>query len=420
MLKKLIFSLTGFVLFSLVWWWRLQAEGRFNFKNNQKITIVGQVSSSPRIQNHSQRFFIGQIEVFAPQYPSYVYGEKLRVSGTLKTRVINPNFKQFRLIYPKISKVVSQPSSSKKIQAFLYRFRAQVESIYNQVLPEPEASLLSGIVLGSKRELPEEFYQALQQTSTLHIVVASGYNLTVVTSIVLGFLSGPLKRQWAVLASLVFAWGYVALVGFEPAVLRAGIMISALMMGQLLNRQTSSLRALFLAGGVMLLSQPQILWNLGFQLSFLATLGLVLLSPMFSKLDQIKFLNFGPSLKETLSAQIMVLPLLVYHFQSFSPIGFLINPLVLFLTAPLTFIGIFQALFFAVFKPFSKLFSWFTYGLLHTMVVVIKLGQVFSKNIFIAQLPLGFFVIYYGIVFYLTFRYYQKTSVSKKIIQKQP
>ncbi|MBU0619142.1 hypothetical protein KKD62_02805 [Patescibacteria group bacterium] len=169
MSKRFLTYLTLFVLFCLVWWWRFQAERSQDLKSGMQVKLTGRVASEPILQGAKQRFSIGKFTVIAPSFPYYQYGEKLIITGTLEQQVINSYFSRFSLIYPDIVQFTSDNNQKRGFRAKLLAWRQQLEGQFNQLLPEPEASLLSGVVLGSRREMPADFWQALRATGTLRV-----------------------------------------------------------------------------------------------------------------------------------------------------------------------------------------------------------------------------------------------------------
>jgi len=205
--------------------------------------------------------------------------------------------------------------------------RANLDHRISEVLPSPQAELLSGILLGNKKDLPAELKLALRDSSTLHIVVVSGQNLTLLAALVLR-LSGVLKRKTAILLSFAVILFYVMLTGAQIPVLRAAVMAMLVFGAEVFGRQKSGIWILIVAGGVMLLVNPKWITDLSFQLSFLATLGVIAVSPVLERT-----LNFLPGfikqdLAITIGAQIMVMPIIIQNFHQLSLVGILTNLLV--------------------------------------------------------------------------------------------
>lgn len=191
-----------------------------------------------------------------------------------------------------------------------------------QVLPEPEASLAAGILLGVKRQMPQEFYQSLVKTGTLHIVAASGFNVMVVGGALMAILSRLLGRGVGIGAGVAGIWLYVVLAGGSASVVRAGVMGSLTLMAYYWGRPTEAKRLLWVAAGVMLVFNPLYIVDIGFQLSVAATVGLLYFSPRVNSW-------LGEYLYPTLAASVATAPIIWYHFGRLSLISPLVNLLVL-------------------------------------------------------------------------------------------
>ncbi|OGE17651.1 hypothetical protein A2769_04035 [Candidatus Daviesbacteria bacterium RIFCSPHIGHO2_01_FULL_37_27] len=215
--------------------------------------------------------------------------------------------------------------------------RDNLDSKIAEILPSPQAQLLSGIVLGQNKELPGQLRLALRDTSTLHIVVASGQNLSMVAGFFL-FFSGLIKRKTALILSFLSIVFYTLLTGAEVPILRAAIMVSAGFLAQALGREKDSIWIVIGVGALMLLINPVWITSLSFQLSFLATLGVVGVSPMLmSKFAKIpKFIR--GDLSVSLAAQVLVLPVIAQNFHQISLVALPANLLVLW-TIPFIMIG---------------------------------------------------------------------------------
>jgi len=223
---------------------------------------------------------------------------------------------------------------------FLDQVREAITTAVQQSLPpEPQASLLLGMMIGVKSRFPSDFYEALRATGTLHVVVVSGYNITVLINAVgksLPFL--PLRIRGAITALVIFL--FVSLVGFEAPVVRAAIMGTIALLATVLGRQKDALRAFLVTGGVMLIFNPKWSTELSFQLSFLATLGLILLTPVLDRYVPAKKVPLRGDLVTTLAAQVFVWPLIAYTFRQVSMISPLVNTLVLWTTPIITVLGL--------------------------------------------------------------------------------
>lgn len=199
----------------------------------------------------------------------------------------------------------------------------KLEQTISRALPEPQASFMAGLLLGARRNIPKNLLDSFATTGTTHIIALSGYNITIIAAAlasIFNFLTLAKKQSfWLAMAAIIF---FVWLTGFQVSLIRAAIMGILTLFALTSGRLYSIHNALALAGALMILFDPFILLhNISFQLSFLATLGIVWLFPIFSRL--------GETLGTTLSAQIMVMPLITYYFGNLSLISPLANLLIL-------------------------------------------------------------------------------------------
>ncbi|MBI3577369.1 ComEC/Rec2 family competence protein [Candidatus Gottesmanbacteria bacterium] len=153
---------------------------------------------------------------------------------------------------------------------------ATFTSVINQLLPEPHAGLLAGISFGTKATLSKVLVNDLIKTGTLHIVALSGMNITIVSSVVSLTLLRLVSRRITSLLTIGMIIGFIWFVGISPSVIRAAIMGILSLLAVIFGRQSWPLFAWILAVSSMLLLNPQWIGDLSFQLSALATLGIIL------------------------------------------------------------------------------------------------------------------------------------------------
>ncbi len=295
----------------------------------------------------------GEWEVRIKGYTEFMPGEVVEVEGVVdeRGRVVGD---QVEIItnhkFPaRIASQTEAGGSNYTIDNTLIlisSLRNWAVSRLQQGLPEPHASLAIGILLGVKRGMPGEFYDQLVKTGTVHLVAASGYNVTVVAGAVLAGLGWILPRYVALGFAILGVGGYVMLSGAEPAIVRAGLMGSLTLMGVMLGRMSEARWLLWVSAWMMLMVRPALIMDVGFQLSVSATVGLLYLMPWLqkfeirnSKSETIqKFATefFYP----TLAATVATAPVLWWHFGRVSGLGILVNmvilpvvPLIMFLSA---------------------------------------------------------------------------------------
>jgi len=207
--------------------------------------------------------------------------------------------------------------------------RAQLDERISRLLPSPQAQLLSGIILGNKTDLPADLKLNLRDTSTLHIVVVSGQNLTMLAGVTMFLLSGILHKRLAISLSFILIVFYTLLTGAQIPVLRAAVMAGLSLTAQFFGRQKEALWLLIVTAAMMLLINPKWLFDLSFQLSFLATFGVVVVAPMLNKLLEKRLPSLiSQDLSVTTAAQIMVTPFIIQSFHQFSIVGIATNLMV--------------------------------------------------------------------------------------------
>ena len=254
------------------------------------------------------------------------------------------------------------------------QLRYILEVNFGRLLPVNEAGLLSGIVFGNKKALSTDLYQALKQTGTLHIVVASGMNVTMLAGFLMGVLALFFKRKIALVPLVVMIWFYALMSGFDPPIIRASIMTSLTFLAQELGRPALTPRILFLTALLMLMINPSLVSSVSFQLSFASTAGLIFIQPIIGKLKNRILQN--ESLSTTLAAQIATLPIVILNFGQYNFLSPLVNFLVLWTVPYLLSFGMIIAFLNFLFYPVAQLLAYLVYPIAKYFVIVVKL---FSK-----------------------------------------
>lgn len=273
------------------------------------------------------------------------------------------------------------------------------------LLPQPQAGLLVGMVLGVKSSLPFEFNGALRRTSTIHMVVVSGQNLTLLSGFILAFAS-LIGRRKVIVVNLAVILFYAFLTGFQIPVIRAAIMVILASFAQLFDREADSWWILFLTGATMLIYNPNWLLSVSFQLSFLATIGVIIVAP-----EVINRLNFLPNLIKqdfgiSMSAQALTWPIIAIYFHQASPVGLFANALVLW-TVPLIMIsGAATLLISLISINLAIILSLIPHVLLtYFSYIVIFFNSFSSSSIYVGNISvftwLGYYILLLAAYFYL-------------------
>ncbi|MCX6813948.1 MAG: ComEC/Rec2 family competence protein [Candidatus Azambacteria bacterium] len=361
-----------------------------NFDASEKIIFSGKIIEEPdRRSNFSQYVLesevLGRVLIKTNLYPEYFYGDILKLNGKAETP---ENFSEFDyqnylakdnifLVskYPEIT-IVERPAN-KDFYGHLLSIKKSFIDTINKIIFEPQASFLAALLVGAKRTLPPDLVDAFNRTGTSHIVAISGYNISIVSVMLLNFLGYLLLPRrlifWFVGIGLIL---FTLIAGAGASVVRAAIMGGLLILARREGRSYQITNAIIFAGAVMLFFNPYLLrYDAGFQLSFLATLGLVYLAPHFNKwFSRLpNFLSFRANLAATLSAQIMTLPVILFGFGRFSLIAILANVLVLPVVPLTMFFGFLAGLLGFVSLKIAAIFIFPAWLLLSYQIWVVKI-----------------------------------------------
>lgn len=258
----------------------------------------------------------------------------------------------------------------------LFALREYLTEIINFALPEPHSSLLTGIILGNKVQLDRDLLQTFRAVGLSHLIAVSGYNLTVISQNINTALK-PIIGRRSVYISIVLVVVFIILTGAPASVLRAGAMAIILAIGSLIGRPTKAVYILLIGSLALILFEPKLLFEIGFQLSVTATYGLIRVAPLIDKLTEklIGPKSFYKICSETFGATLTTAPILILYFGQFSALGFLTNIFVLPIIPLAMALGVF-GLFFAAFLPnLGQLVFAPSWPLLEWIITVAKFAE---------------------------------------------
>ena len=384
---------------------------KFKIPFDERISFSGFIINQPAVKISSQEFYlqlsppyVGSILVKTSLYPRFNYGSELALSGVIKKP--EPAGYADYLAKERINGIIAFPEigligegGGSVVKNALFKIKNKVFGVFQQILPQKESAFLTGLILGGRSEFSEEFKKAMSLSGTTHLVALSGYNITIIIWAMMGILSNFLRRRSSFIITLFIILGFVVMTGATSSVVRAAIMGVLVLFAREIGRLYDFRNAIVLAALVMVLENPKVLiFDTGFQLSFLAVLGIVYLRPALQKLLRFKdnpgFLSWRDNFLTTASAQLAVVPLLIFDFGAFSPVSLLANILILELI-PLTMAfgfliiaGSFLSYYFAL------VLGWFTLILLKTEIVLIEFFAKISLPVSI-KLSVVTAVVYY-------------------------
>lgn len=268
-----------------------------------------------------------------------------------------------------------------------------------QLLPSPQAELLSGILLGQNKNLPGRLKLALRDTSTLHIVVASGQNLSMVAGFFLSF-TGLIGRKKATALGLLASVFYTLMSGMQLPILRAAIMFSFASLASFFGRVRDGWWVLVVTAALMLLVNPAWITNLSFQLSFLATFGMIVVSPILLKyLSKIPIIS--QDLAVTIAAQVMVTPIIAQNFHQVSLVSVIANILILWTISFIMILGSLMLLFGSIFAILTNIFLTYFIYIVQFLSSLSFAWEYVGEQIWIVWL--GYYLVLAGIMLSLNY-----------------
>jgi competence protein ComEC len=375
------------------------------YNNSGKIEFIGIVSEPPEKQDNKSRIIVsvhnvnGQAAYGKFLYNNY-FSSDLKYGDVISGQIAfeePPNFENFNYrtylkgegiisIVQEMDYQVVERNAGSKLMAWIFELRDRLAASLASALPEPQASLCQGIVLGIRNHIPPDLKSDLSASGTTHLLAISGLNLTIIAGLFLsvGLLLFGRRYYIYVWLTLVIIWFYSMLTGLQAPVIRSAIMASIFLLAEILGRQKNAFPALTLSAAIMVFLSPQVLFNLSFQLSFLAMIGLIYITPFFRDIGR-KSINASlgedgfwtkpliaitDSFSVSLGAVIAVWPIGAYTFGIISFIG----PLTTFLISPaLIPIIIFGSLtaFVGLFNPvIAQIIAWIAWLFLSYMIVI--------------------------------------------------
>jgi len=397
--KNKYFILTGFMILVFA-----GGIARFNSSNldnrnflgqaGKEVALDGYINSEPEIDGNFQRFIFktnGEgVLIIVKAFPRYKFGNDLRIVGTLELPKNTTDFDyvtylkkdgiRLVLFLPEIeNNTQTSLSFWDNLKLGLYKnifiVKDRFEQAINLSIPEPNASFINGILLGSRQNIPDDLKQAFNKTSTTHILAISGYNIMIISEAVLLGLIWFVRRRVAFWISVGIIILFVILTGASASVVRAAVMGLLISFAHGYGRLYDQKNSIILAGAAMIWINPFVLvFDIGFQLSFAAVLGLIYLYPRInSKLYKIpKFGGIKELLLMTLSAQLAVLPLALYYFGNFSLVSLPTNILILSFLPYAMLGGFISGLAGMIFLPLGQAIGYIAWAITTYQIEVVR------------------------------------------------
>lgn len=294
---------------------------------------------------------IGKVRVRTLQLLSIHRGDEISASGKMTKPLGN---RQGSISFANVSSITKHLSLVERLRQLFFK------AIYTNVA-EPEASLSLGFLLGTRNSLPDEFNEKLNRTGLTHIVAVSGYNLTIIVEAVRRIM-GKKSRKAVLLVSLGLIGIFMLFTGMAPSIARAAIVSVISLIAWYFGKKINPLTVILISAGITAYLNPLYIWlDLGWWLSVLAFTGVLIVGPLIGEryLPKLKDKLIPAMLLETLSAQIMTLPLILSVFGRLSiisiPANLVIVPFIPLAMLLIFLTGILGMLNIAIVKMFSLL-----------------------------------------------------------------
>jgi competence protein ComEC len=360
-----------------------------------------------------------------PSNQVYHYGDIIRLRGKVKTPPENEDFSyrdylaaQHIHSYMSNAEVTVLPGKGgNPLLRAVYAFKEKsLENIYH-MFPDPESSLLAGILLGVDTGLTDRLQQAFKDTGTAHIIAISGFNMSIIAGVFVLLFSRFLgKRRGAMLAVAGIVL-YTIMVGASAAVVRAALMGTLALFAVQVGRRQLALNTLLGVALIMCIWNPLYIWDVGFQLSFFATLGLILYADPFTRFSNRILTKLFPSAAGekfaelfaefvllTLAAQLTTIPIMAYQFQRISLVSFIANPFILPPQPAVMILGGLAVLLSHIWFPLGQLAAWLAWPFVEYTIRAVELfDRVPHGTLVLGRLSLWFVIFFYVALFAVTF-----------------
>lgn len=388
------------------------------------------------IKNNSKDLNTKSLEKFQNKnITNLEFGDKVKIKGEFIKPEKQRNYKGFDYNnYLKQKDILGtiQVQELEKINQnkslknnFINLVNNYVQSLKNkayQILPEKIASLFIGIVFGDRSMIDEETVQNFNASSLSHILAVSGMHFTFLISGVIILLKDFLGRKKTYILGIVVILLYMVITGFSASIFRAGIMGILMLISKLIYRKNDIWTSISISLLFMIIYNPFLIFDIGLQLSYCAMIGILFFQKMIykyliKKILKIKKLRYHPQkwimtfiskileyISVTISAQILILPIMIYNFHSISVYFLFSNLLASFITEPLFIISWIFLFLIIICMPVAKFISILIIFFYKLLILFSKLGQLPYAQILVER-PYLFFTIIYFLVLTLILIY---------------
>ena len=404
------------------------------YKNCYKIKVL-------KVQNSSKNVKNTYLKLFIDKKINLEYGDIIKCKGDLEKGKEARNYRGFDYnTYLKTQKIygifnsIKVEKISKDIDIFSIanNISNKIEEKIDLLLNETEANLCKGLILGKTQEIEESIKENFRIVNISHILAISGLHVTYIVMLITIISQRIIGKKYGTVFVIVVLIFYMFLVGFTPSIVRACIMGILVNLAFLVHRKNNFWNSLALSLLLILINNPYSILNIGLQLSYLATIGIVSFSRKIrKKIDNFKFLKNNlvirknnkiqtlvNKIKENLSvmfsAQILILPIMIYNFNIIGTYFIISNLLVSVIIGTTIFLSILLVTSSFIFFPISKIFSHILTILLQLLIIISNISKLPFSKIYIPTPSILSIIFYYVMIYVLNFldNVYSKESDS--------
>jgi competence protein ComEC len=449
---KIKFIITGTVLFFLIgsiefFWCNSINESKYKGISSGVDTVVGYIDSEPDIKDNKISYIINSNKVIHNGKPLYIsgkvlmtiskenteyifdYGKNIEVTGTLiipQSRR-NPGGFDYKRFLAKdgvsatiYAKSISVEKSSVKNESSLISFgvnlKNKIVSVINKSLPKKQAGLLNAMLIGVRENLDNDVKEAFSDSGLTHIMAVSGMNVAFIV-FPLSFILKKLhfKRIKANIVIIISLIIFIFVTGFTPSVLRAVIMAIIILLGQIIMRDSDVASSVALSALLLLMFNPYFLFDIGFQLSYLATISIILFYKNIRDFFEKRKIPciISDVLSVTIAAQIGVVMIIVFYYNKISLVSIVSNLLVVPLVGTVTILGFSMAVLGQISIQISQILGCVNYLLLSFILSITQIVANLPFAVIKVATPNLFLILLYYI-FLLTI-YFKNKLVKCKI-----
>ena len=423
---------------------RAEPDNLLYYHNRGVVTINGIVVEPPELKQNSLQIVVesqslraedlavrepevvGRVIFYLPLGSDLQYGDLVEITDELipPDEGVNFSWREYlkhqgvysTMEFPRLRLIARNQGNP--LMTVLYRLRDNGGQVLSKIFPSPEDSLLKGILLGDESYISPALSTAYRLTGTSHIIAISGFNMSVLAGLVSLFFTRQFGRKRGAMVTIFLLGGYSLLVGASASVVRAAFMGSYAVLGSSISRKGNTLNNLGVSTLSMVLLNPHLPWDLGFQFSVMATLGLSLFAgPLQARLEgwlsdrmeENVALALSSLVSETflltMVAQALVLPLSIWHFNEVSWLFVIANPLILPVQPAVMVLGLFSMGAGLLWLPLGQALAWLTWPwVAYSNRMVSWLASLAPVTWSLPRFSLFWVVLYYLVLFLVVFR----------------